>query len=449
MASHTPWSPSTHTYMVDPLSVLIGLAIGLLIGGLLAWLIGQQRQQPLQARLARLEGDLATRDSQLAEQREQLQGYRVQQIEHQEQVLDLTRDLSRMQESYAQLNRQMDQREADLEKLQSRFQQEFEHLAGRVLADSARQFSADQQSRLGHLLQPLQERLHAFEKRVEDSYGQEARERFSLQREIEKLATLNQQMSEDAQNLARALKGDSKTQGNWGELVLARVLEGSGLREGEEFVVQSQQLDLRDPEGRRLQPDVIVRLPEGKHLIVDAKVSLTAYERYVSASDEETRAAALKQHLTSVSTHVRQLSDKHYQSLQGVQSPDFVLMFMPVESAFSLAMQAAEDLFGFAWERRIVLVSPTTLLATLKTVASLWRLEQQNRNAEEIARQGGALYDKFVGFVEEMQKIGSSLQRAQRQYDDAMNKLHHGQGSLSARADKLRQLGINHRKQLE
>jgi DNA recombination protein RmuC len=435
--------------MVDPISVLIGLALGLLIGGLVAWLIGLQVRQPLHQQLSRLESQLAARQEQIEAQAQELQGYRVQHIEHQEQVLDLTRDLSRMQESYTQLNRQMDQRSHDLDQLQARFQQEFEHLAGRVLADSARQLSADQQSRLGTLLQPLQERLQAFEQRVEHSYGQEARERFSLQREIERLASLNQQMSEDAQNLTRALKGDNKTQGNWGELVLARVLESSGLREGEEFVVQSKALDLRDPDGRRLQPDVIIQLPEGKHLIIDAKVSLTAYQRYLSADEESQRLAALKQHLTSVSTHIRQLSDKHYSNLQGVQSPDFVLMFMPVEPAFSLAIQADGDLFSFAWDRRIVLVSPTTLLATLKTVASLWRLEQQNRNAEEIARQGGALYDKFVGFVEDLQKIGGSLDRAQRQYHDAMGKLHSGHGSLSARAEKLRQLGISHSKHLD
>lgn len=434
--------------MVDPLSILIGLIAGLLIGGLAAWLIVSQQKQPLQSQLARRESDLAARQQTIDEQARQLQSYRLQQIEHQEQVLDLTRDLSRMQESYAQLNRQMDQRAADLEQLQSRFRHEFEHLAGKILSDSAQRLSADQQSRLSTLLQPLQDRLQAFEQRVENSYGQEARERFSLQREIEKLATLNQQMSQDAQNLTHALRGDSKAQGNWGELVLTRVLESSGLREGEEFAVQSKQLDLRDPEGRRLQPDVIIKLPEGKHLIIDAKVSLTAYERYMSAPKDEARQAALRQHLTSVRTHVRQLSEKHYSNLEGVHSPDFVLMFMPVEPAFSVAIEAEGDLFSYAWERRIVLVSPTTLLATLKTVASLWRLEQQNRNAEEIARQGGALFDKFVGFVEEMQKIGSSLDRAQRQYTDAMNKLHSGHGSLSARADKLRKLGINHSKHL-
>lgn len=434
--------------MLDTPSLLIGLGIGMLLGGLVAWLIVEQRRQQVQQSLAQVQGEQRALQAQLTSSEKQVQEYRLKQIEHQEQVLDLTRDLSRMQESYAQLNQALSQREADLERLQERFKAEFENLAGRVMEENARKLGDDQQRQLRHLLQPLQEKLQAFEQRVQDTYQSESRERFSLQKEVERLAHLHQQMSQDAQNLTKALKGDSKTQGNWGELVLTRVLESSGLREGEEFVVQGKDLDLRNAEGQRLQPDVVIKLPEGKHLIVDSKVSITAYDRFVSAVSDEARQAALKQHLLSVTTHIKQLSEKHYQQLQGLQSPDFVLLFMPIEPAFSLALQSDGELFHFAWQRRIVLVSPTTLLATLKTVASLWRLEQQNRNAEEIARQGGALYDKFVGFVEELKKVGSSLERAQKQYQDSLNKLHHGHGSLSSRAEKLRELGIDHRKHL-
>lgn len=433
---------------LEPIALLIGLGLGLLLGGLVAWLFLEQKRRKDQQQIARLEGEHTALQGQLTASEKQLQEYRVRQIEHQEQVLDLTRDLSRMQESYAQLNQALSQREADLERLQERFKAEFENLAGRVMEENARKLGDDQQRQLNHLLQPLQEKLLAFEKRVQDTYQSEARERFSLQREIERLAQLHNQMSEDAQNLTKALKGDSKTQGNWGELVLTRVLESSGLREGEEFVVQGKDLDLRSVDGQRLQPDVIIKLPEEKHLIVDSKVSLTAYDRFVSSTTDEERHAALKQHLVSVTTHIKQLSDKHYSQLKGLQSPDFVLLFMAVEPAFSLALQSDPELFQFAWQRRIVLVSPTTLLATLKTVASLWRLEQQNRNAEEIARQGGALYDKFVGFVEELKKVGTSLDRAQKQYNESLNKLHHGHGSLSSRAEKLRELGIDHRKKL-
>jgi len=434
---------------MDPLAILVGLAIGLLLGGLGVGLFLTSKRQQILQRVTQAESETRNYQVRVKEQEEEIQQHRLKQIEHQEQVLDLTRDLTRMQASFAQLNEQLNEREADLDRLNKRFTSEFEQVAGKVLDENARKLSDSQQAQLGLLLTPLQERLNAFEQRVEQAYQQEARERFSLQKEIERLFTLNQQMSEDAQNLTKALKGDSKTQGNWGELVLSRILESSGLREGEEFVVQAKDLKLKNDEGRRLQPDVIVKLPDDKHLIIDAKVSLTAYERYTTAETEAQQGQALRQHLISVTNHIQQLSDKHYSKLEGLQSPDFVLMFMPVESAFSLALQAGKDLFAYAWERRIVLVSPTTLLATLKTVASIWRLEQQNRNAEEIARQGGALYDKFVGFAEEMKKIGASLDKAYRHYGDAMGKLHEGHGSLSSRAEKLRQLGISHRKRLK
>ncbi len=434
--------------MLELPSLLMGLGFGLLIGGLGVWLWLEQRRKRLGEEIARLGSGLQVAQTQLESSQSQVQDQRLKQIEHQEQVLDLTRDLARMQQSYAHLNQVLGQREEDLNRLQDRFKHEFENLAGKVMEENVRKMGEDQQKQLFHLLQPLQSRLQAFEKRVEDTYQSEARERHSLQKEIERLAELHQQISDDAQNLTKALKGDSKTQGNWGEMVLTRVLESSGLREGEEFVVQAKDLDLRNAEGRRLQPDVIIKLPEDKHLVVDAKVSLTAYERLVAAEVEEVREKELKQHLLSIHTHIKQLSDKHYQQLRGLQSPDFVLLFMPIEPAFSLALQSDPNLFNSAWERRIVLVSPTTLLATLKTVASLWRLEQQNRNAEEIARQGGALYDKFVGFIEELNKVGKSLDKAQRHYQDALGKLDHGQGSLRSRAEKLKQLGVNNHKNL-
>ncbi|MDX2249106.1 MAG: DNA recombination protein RmuC [Bacteroidia bacterium] len=325
---------------------------------------------------------------------------------------------------------------------------EFENLAGRVLEASSQRLSQDNQTTLNHLLQPLKEKITDFEKKVENTYQQEARERFSLQKEVEKLVTLNMQMSHEAQNLTKALRGDSKMQGNWGELVLARVLESSGLREGEEFIVQGKDLQLTSTDGKRLQPDVIIHLPDDKHIIIDAKVTLTAWDRFVSEEDPSRKAIALKQHLESVSTHIHQLSTKHYPAIEGLQSPDFVLMFMPVEPAFALALQHRHDLFAFAWDRKIVLVSPTTLLATLKTVASIWKLEHQNKNAQEIARQGGALYDKFVGFTEEMQKLGKSIERTSQTYSDAMNKLTSGHGNLASRAEKLRELGAKTAKKL-
>ncbi|MEZ4777108.1 MAG: DNA recombination protein RmuC [Bacteroidia bacterium] len=334
------------------------------------------------------------------------------------------------------------------ENVGGQFRAEFENLAGKVLEASTQRLSHDNQTSLNHLLQPLKEKISDFEKKVEHTYQQEARERFSLQKEIEKLALLNTQMGAEARNLTKALQGDSKVQGNWGELVLARVLESSGLREGEEFIVQGKDIQLTSADGKRLQPDVIIQLPDDKHIIIDAKVSLTAWDRFVGEEDTARRALALKQHLESVNNHIHQLSSKHYPAIEGLKAPDFVLMFMPVEPAFAQAIQNRQDLFSYAWEKKIVLVSPTTLLATLKTVASIWKLEHQNKNAQEIARQGGALYDKFVGFVEEMQKLGKSIDRTSQTYSEAMNKLVSGHGNLATRAEKLRELGAKTAKKL-
>lgn len=392
--------------MFDWLSLGLGLTLGLLIGGLIA----------LQVYLRRQRGFAELHDK-----------------------------LARLETTKAQLEQSVLQGS----KLEDRMKTEFSQLAQQVLDQNRSQLIEQSQQSLGGLLEPLRERLTDFSKKVEDSYQQEARERFHLQKEIQQLVQLNQQMGEEARNLTRALKGDSKTQGNWGELVLTRVLESSGLREGEEFIVQGKDLSLRNEEGRRLQPDVIIKLPDDKHLIVDAKVSLTAYERFIEQDDPKAKQAALKAHLHSIHQHIQQLSDKHYSTLSGLNSPDFVLMFMPIEPAFSLAVQHQSDLFAHAWERKIVLVSPTTLLATLKTVASIWKLEQQNTNAQEIALRGGALYDKFVSFVEELDKVGVQIDRTQRTYQGAMLKLRDGNGNLIRRAEQLRDLGVKHKKRLK
>ncbi|TAE49724.1 MAG: DNA recombination protein RmuC [Bacteroidetes bacterium] len=364
------------------------------------------------------------------------------------QATELKVGLARAQEAESQARSQLERREAELRRNQEQVRAEVELLAGRIVEQGAKRITDDTQTRLDGLLQPLRERLQSFEKRVEDTYQQEARERFSLQKEIGKLVQLNVEMGEEARNLTRALKGDPKVRGNWGELILTRLLESCGLREGEEYVVQGKDLGLSDGEGRRLQPDVILRLPDNKHLIVDAKLSLVAYEQYVEATDEKIRSAALKRHLDSVMLHISQLSAKHYPSLEGLESPDFVLLFMPIEPAFSLAIESRNDLFSYAWERNIVIVSPSTLLATLRTVASVWKLEHQNRNAQEIARLGGLLYDKFVGFTEEMEKVGKSIERASAAHADALSKLSQGPTSLSARAEKLRELGVKTHKTL-
>ncbi|MEL6670799.1 MAG: DNA recombination protein RmuC [Bacteroidota bacterium] len=400
--------------MIDWVSLLLGSLLGLLLGMLGVYLLLSRRLQQQQKEWLEVQGRKAALEAELQQTQAHQQAFMAQQ--------DKWRELVNL---------------------------EFEHLAHQALEKNTQMISHQHQEALHQVLQPLKERIQDFEKRVEESYQHEARERFSLRKELEQVIQLNQQMSEEARTLSKALKGDSKTQGNWGEMVLSKVLEQSGLREGVEFATQAKELSLLDPEGRRLQPDVIVHLPEQKHLIIDAKVSLTAYERFVGEEEDGAQAAHLKRHLDSIITHINQLSEKHYPGLKGLNSPDFVLMFMPIEPAFSLAIQQRPDLFAYAWERKIVLVSPTTLLASLKTVASLWKLERQNTHAQEIARQGGRLYDKFVGFVEELKKVGINLDRAQKSHQDAMNKLQSGNGNLLKRAEKLRELGVSHQKKLD
>ncbi len=428
------------------------IMLSLLGGGMLGFLgtyIYFQSKISREANLrTRLETEKQSLEEQLVKQDDLYRQAKADQIDYQSQILDLTSDLSRIKESYAQLSRQWEDRQKDLGQLQQNFRLEFESLARGIMERNSKKLASDNQFQLHHLLQPLKDRIEDFEKRVEHSYQQEARERFSLQKEIQKLVGLNLQMSEEARNLTRALKGDKKMQGNWGEMVLSRILESSGLREGEEFVVQAKGMQLKNAEGRSLQPDVVICLPDEKHLIVDSKVSLVAYEQYVHAESEGQREKQLNKHLQAVQLHVDQLSAKDYDDLEGINSPEFVLLFMPVEPAFTLALQAKPDLFTYAWDRKVILVGPTTLSATLRTVASLWKLEQQNAHAQEIARQGGALFDKFVGFVEEMEKVGASLDKAGRSYQDAMLKLKDGQGSLARRAEKLRLLGIKNRKEL-
>ncbi len=298
---------------------------------------------------------------------------------------------------------------------------------------------------MDQLLNPLGEKLEAFKKKVEETYDDENRQRATLKEQIKQMAELNKTMSEDAKNLTKALKGDSKTQGNWGEVILQRILEKSGLRKDEEyFVEQSVTMD----DGRRIRPDVVVRLPDEKFLVIDSKVSLTAYEQFSSAEDEADQERALKEHINSIRTHVKGLSEKNYQHIHGDRSPDFVLLFIPIEPAFGAALQHDSNLYYEAFDKNIVIVSPSTLLATLATIDSVWKQEYQNKNAMEIAKRGGALYDKFVLFVESMNDIGQRIRQTQDSYDEAMGRLSTGAGNLVRQAEMIRKLGAKTSKQL-
>ncbi|OYY16696.1 MAG: DNA polymerase V [Polynucleobacter sp. 24-46-87] len=316
---------------------------------------------------------------------------------------------------------------------------QFKNLANEILEDKSKRFTEQNVANLDALLKPLQTKLSEFKEQVNTSYGNEARERFALKSEIERLANLNLRMSDETRSLTQALKGDSKVQGNWGELVLESILESSGLRKGEEYLVQDSHTQT---DGSRLQPDVVVKLPEGRSLVVDSKVSITAYSRHAQATDPTVSEQELAAHIQSLRQHIQGLSSKNYSSLYGIGSVDFVLMFVPIEPAFLLALKTAPNLYQEALAKNIVLVCPSTLMATLRTVAHLWRQDHQNRNALEIAKQCGTLYDKFVGFVDDLEKLGQRLDQAQTSYHDAFNKLKSGKGNLIRTAEKVRELGV-------
>jgi DNA recombination protein RmuC len=322
---------------------------------------------------------------------------------------------------------------------------QFKNLANEILEEKSKRFAEQNQQNLDILLKPLQEKLTDFRKQVDDTYQSEARERFALKQEVEKLAGLNLRMTDETRALTNALKGESKTQGDWGELVLETILENSGLRKGEEYLVQDTQTI---SDGSRLQPDVVIRLPESKHLVIDSKVSITAYTRYIQADDDSIKTAELNSHVLSIKQHIQGLSAKNYQDLYGVGSIDFVLMFIPIEPAFLAAMRHAPDIYQEALKKNIVIVCPSTLLATVRTVAHLWRQEHQNRNAQEIARQCASLYDKFVGFVEDLDKVGQRLEQAQISYSDAVGKLKTGRGNLIRTAENVKKLGVKPNKSL-
>jgi len=322
---------------------------------------------------------------------------------------------------------------------------QFKTLANEILEEKSKRFTEQNQSNLGVLLDPLKLKITEFQTKIEDNYVKEGRDRTALGEQVRQLMELNQHLSEDAKNLTRALRGSSKAQGTWGEWILEKVLEASGLRKGEEYVVQSSHTR---EDGSRALPDVILHLPEGRSLVIDSKVSLVAYEEFAVTENEAERTAAGKRHMESVRGHIKGLSGKNYQTLYSLNSLDFVLLFVPIEPAFMLAVASDRDLFMDAWNRNVLLVSPSTLLFVVRTVAHLWRQEAQSRNAQEIAKRGAELYDKFVGFVEDMNSLGSRLKQAQSAFDDANGKLSNGRGNLVGQAQKLRQLGVKPSKSL-
>jgi DNA recombination protein RmuC len=340
---------------------------------------------------------------------------------------------------------QLKEKALELEQIQNRLTVEFENVAHKILKVHSAEFTTLNQKNIGEILSPLKEKITNFEKKVEESYEKSLRDQTDLKVELKKLQELNTKISNDARDLTHALKGDVKKQGNWGEVVLERVLERSGLTLGREY--EREVVDVNS-DGKQIRPDVIIHLPDKKHLIVDSKVSLVAYERLVNEQSDELRSQHIADHLKSLRSHIKMLSDKHYPTAKNLNSPDFVLLFLPIESSFSMAIQEDQELFNYAWDNKVVIVSPSTLLASLRTIASIWKQENQTRNALEIASLGASLYDKFVNFVQDLEKVGKGIETAQSNYTNALNKLQTGKGNLIRTSEKLKDLGIKTQKSI-
>ncbi len=435
---------------------IILLIIGIAVGFGLGWLLKKGNSETSENNNSELE-ELNKKINELSLEKGELTGKintSRDVFKEQKESLDklsdqknqLLSENAQLKEAHQNVSSKLKEQKTEVEQLQKKFTLEFENIANKLLKQNTTDFAEANQKRLSEILNPLKENIKSFEEKVEEKYVKEVKERSALMTEVKTLSELNQQMREDAQSLTKALKGDSKTQGNWGELILEKILENSGLIKGEEYKTEDYYTN-QDGGGSRL--DVIINLPDDKQIIIDSKVSITAYTNYIDTEDEDEKALQIKAHLTSVKSHIDLLSKKDYSQIPGLNTPDFVLMFMPSEPSFSFTLQNDINIYNYAWDKKIVIVSPTTLLATLKTVASVWKQERQTKNALEIARQSGALYDKFVGFLSDLEKIDKGLKTSQDAYNGAVNKLKSGSGNLIGRAEKIRTLGAKTSKQID
>ncbi|RKS02206.1 DNA recombination protein RmuC [Flavobacterium sp. 102] len=420
------------------LAFIIALAIGIFLGKTLFAAKSQSDKASLEEKI-----------NGLFQQIEQLKNQVNQTVQERENIRTekeaLAIQLSKKETDFENLWERNKEQKDEVEKLQEKFTKEFENLANKILEEKTTKFTEQNKENLKNILTPLQDKIQLFEKKVEDTHKESIDYHAALRQQILGLREMNEQMSKETLNLTKALKGDSKMQGNWGELILERVLEKSGLEKGREYEVQQS---FTTEEGNRVFPDVVINLPDGKKMVVDSKVTLTAYERYINEEDDTVKAQYLKEHVMALKRHVDQLSEKNYQDLYQMESPDFVLLFIPIESAFALALNEDTSLYNKAFEKNIVIVTPSTLLATLRTIDSMWTNQKQQENALEIARQAGALYDKFEGFVGDLVKIGKKMDEAKVEYQGAMNKLVDGKGNLVTSVEKLKKMGAKAKKAL-
>lgn len=425
-------------YFLYLIFTFVFLAIGFTIGKLLT-----------KNTYGKVTSELKIRNKLLVEEKE-LKNDNINRLIEDKNVLseekhDIDLRLTQKVAEFKNLEEKLQENKNEVEKLQEKFTKDFEILANKILEEKSKTFTEQNKENLKTILNPLQEKIQTFEKKVEETHKESIDYHAALRQQILGLKEMNEQMSKETINLTRALKGDSKTQGNWGELVLERVLEKSGLEKDREYFVQQSFVN---DEGNRIMPDVVIYMPDNKKMIIDSKVSLTAYEQFVNSDDETDKAQYIKEHVNSLKRHIEQLSEKKYEDIYKIDSPDFVLLFIPIEPAFAVALNTDNQLYNKAFEKNIVIVTPTTLLATLRTIDTMWNNEKQQRNAIEIARQAGALYDKFEGLIKDLTGVGKKIDDAKNDYSAAMNKLVEGKGNLVSSVEKLKKLGAKAKKSL-
>ena len=435
--------------MLILITFIVALAIGIFLGKMLFTAQSQSEKSGLEERINGFLGQIEQLKIQFQTERNQFEKTLSQLTSEKENLQkekeSLAIHLAKKENDFDNLLERNKEQKQEVEQLQEKFTKEFENLANKILEEKTVKFTEQNKENLKNILSPLQDRIQLFEKKVEDTHKESIDYHAALRQQILGLREMNEQMSKETINLTKALKGDSKMQGNWGELVLERVLEKSGLEKDREYFVQQSHTT---EDGNRVFPDVIINLPDGKKMIIDSKVTLTAYERYINEEDDSLKNQHLKEHVVSINRHVEQLGNKNYQDLYHMESPDFVLLFIPIESAFAIALNEDTTLYNKAFEKNIVIVTPSTLLATLRTIDSMWTNQKQQENAIEIARQAGALYDKFEGFVGDLIKIGKKMDEAKIEYGNAMNKLVDGKGNLITSVEKLKKMGAKAKKTL-
>jgi DNA recombination protein RmuC len=435
--------------ILSVLLFIIALFIGIYFGKLFFSANSKSEKASLEEKINGLLSQINLQKEQFVEERNNFEKQLLQSNTEKETIRSekdsLSIQLSKKETDFENLWERNKEQKQEVEQLQEKFTKEFENLANKILDEKTSKFTEQNKENLKNILTPLQDKIHLFEKKVEDTHKESIDYHAALRQQILGLRDMNEQMSKETLNLTKALKGDTKMQGNWGELILERVLEKSGLEKDREYFVQQSHTT---EDGNRVFPDVVINLPDGKKMIVDSKVTLTAYERYINEDDDTLKSTYLREHVISINRHVEQLGNKNYHDLYLMESPDFVLLFIPIESAFAIALNEDTTLYNKAFEKNIIIVTPSTLLATLRTIDSMWTNQKQQENALEIARQAGALYDKFEGFVLDLVKIGKKMDEAKVEYQGAMNKLVDGKGNLITSVEKLKKMGAKAKKSL-